>query len=261
MLENLKKTDKVCNNVYLIDERFCLSNSFDIINSNFTNLSSSYQQLKNAADHFNQLYTYFISNSSTWNIGAINTNSKSSLYNDVYNLTTSLSATWSKEFSIFYPQLIEIDDYYNNLVFYKNLIKNWLTFIYPPQKFSLNQKIYVYINLYQINLFTFRFSGSYNEKCRPITPPKQVLCTGNSCGDLFRGCNLDENGRHFCINAYTRCGRSVSASGATATCTSTGAKQLKLLSVTNNYKDNYTARCVMMTFSKTEDGPEWIIEQ
>jgi hypothetical protein len=258
MLEKLQKTDPACNNIYLIDERLCLQDSFNIINTNFSSLSSTINSLTETANQFNALYTEFIANSATWSVGANNTNGRTEVYNQIYNLTNNLSSTWSKEFSVYYPSLISLSAYYQNTNEYKTRIKNWLNFQFSPFNFSDNQKINVYLNLKQTDLFTFKFSGSYEERCTPLAPPKQVCCTGASCGELHRGCNLDDGDRHYCINAYSVCGKSLTNACATGACSSTGAKNLKLLSITNSYNDTYTSKSIVLKFKKIGSVQEWI---
>lgn len=253
MAIQFEKTDKSCNNIYLIDERLCLSDSFEIINFNFNNLSKNVDYLIDYANQFNELYTHFAQNSANWNTGAVQTNSKFNLYNSSYSCVYSLSSSWNKEFSVIYPFILEINDYYTNKTTYLEDIKSWLTLNFDPNDYAINQEVLVYLNLYQIDTFTFSFSGTYEEKCVTIPPPKQVCCSGNQCGDLHRGCNLDDGDRHYCINAYSRCGTRVTTSCATAACPSSGSKRLNLLQISNTYNDTYTARCVSFKYKKQND--------
>ena len=151
------------------------------------------------------------------------------------------------------------------MAYYKETeIKNWLNFNFPNEKFLPNQVINIYVNLYQVDTFTFSFNGSYNEVCRTTTPPKQVCCTGKSCGDLYRGCNVDEgegeNKKHYCFNAYSKCATSFSNSCATAACSSSGAKTLKLTHITSTNNDRYTSRCVLLKYKKLESTNDWTIQ-
>ena len=254
-----EKTDKLCNNIYLVDERLCLSDSFNILNFNFNTLSNNTDILINYANQFNELYTYFSQNSADWSLGAANTNSRGSEYNSMYSCVYSTSAKWIKEFSVMYPYLLEINDYYANTTAQQDDIKNWVLLNFPPQNYCISQELMVYINLYQIDTFTFSFSGKYEEKCITKPPPKQVCCTGSSCGDLYRGCNLDENGIHFCINAYSRCATNISSACSTGACPSDGGKVLKLLNVSKSYNDTYTARCFKLKYKKESEG-DWTLK-
>lgn len=260
MANQLEKTDKTCNNIYLIDERLCLSDSYNLINFNFDTLSANSLILMEYANQFNELYTYFTKNSSDWYVGAVNTNSKSHLYNGSYTCVNTMSSSWNKKFNLIYPFILEIDDYYSNQSAYLVDIKNWLLLNFPPVQYAINQQVSIYVNLYQIDTFTFSFSGSYEEKCTPMPPPKQVCCSGDQCAELQRGCNITEgsgkNKRHYCINAYSICGKSVNKSCSTAACPSSGSKKLNLLQISNTYNDTYTARCIMFKYSKQTEG-DW----
>jgi hypothetical protein len=254
-----EKTDKTCNNIYLIDERLCLSDSFNILNFNFNTLSANTDILMDFSNQFNSLYTYFAQNSADWSLGSANTLGRKSEYNSMYSCVTSTSAKWIKEFSVIYPYILEINDYYSNIVSYKQTIKDWLLLNFSPQNYCLSQEVMVYINLYQIDTFTFSFSGKYEEKCLPVVQPKQICCSGNQCGNLHRGCNLNEGGRHFCINAYSRCATNITTSCSTGSCPSTGSKLLKLLQVSNTYNDTYTARCFKFKYKKESEG-DWTLQ-
>lgn len=258
-----EKTDKACNNIYLIDERLCLSDSFNILNFNFNTLSSNIDILMDFSNQFNNLYTYFVQNSADWDSTAITATTRSSAYNSMYSCITSTSSMWIKEFSVIYPYILEINDYYSNTVSYKQNIKDWLLLNFSPQNYSLSQEIMVYVNLYQIDTFTFSFSGKYEEKCIPVTPPKQVCCSGNECNDLSQGCNITEgsgkNKRKYCINAYERCGKSVSTECSTGTCSTNGAKILQLLQVSNTYNDTYVSRCFKFKYKKESEG-DWTLK-
>lgn len=259
MSVQFEKTDKTCNNIYLIDERLCLSDSFNILNFNFNTLSANTDILMDFSNQFNNLYTYFSQNSADWGLGSANTIGRRSAYNSMYSCVKSTSAKWIKEFSVIYPYVLEINDYYTNTITYKEDIKNWVLLNFPPQNYCISQELMVYLNLYQIDTFTFSFSGKYEEKCITIKPPKQVCCSGNECGDLHRGCNLDEGGRHFCINAYSRCGTKISTACSSGACPSSGGKVLSLLQVSNTYNDTYTARCFKFKYKKESEG-DWTLK-
>lgn len=263
MSVQFEKTDKTCNNIYLIDERLCLSDSFNILNFNFNTLSANTDVLMDFSNQFNNLYTYFAQNSADWSVGSANTVGRKSAYNSMYSCVKSNSSKWIKEFSVIYPYILEINDYYANVVSYKENIKDWLLLNFSPQNYSISQEVMVYVNLYQIDTFTFSFSGKYEEKCIPVKPPKQVCCSGNQCGELHRGCNITEgsgkNQRHYCINAYSVCARSINTACSTGTCPSNGGKVLNLLQVSNTYSDTYTARCFKFKYKKESEG-DWTLK-
>lgn len=247
---SLEKVDQGCSNAYLIDERLCLSDSFDILNYNFTSLSAAIDILNGHANYMNNLYNLFAANSGTWNTGAVNTNENSDLYDSMYVNLTQLSATYNKEFTVFYPYMIEIYDWYSNVTDYQNDIQDWLGINFPTVDFAENQFINVYVNLYQINTFTFSFSGQYNERCLLKSPPVTVCCTGNSCPTKHRGCNYTHNGKKRCGNAYDVCGQSVSNACGTGGCPAYNARMLNLYNVSAAFNDNFTARCLYIKFKK-----------
>jgi len=258
MDEPLKKTTDSCGNIFLVDERLCLSDSFSLINNNCISLSAKINELNDIANEFNSMYTYFAQNSAKWNLGATNANEYGPTYNRTYSTINRTSAVWVKEFAVTYPYILEINDWYANLNDYKTDIQNWLTVNFPPQDYSDNQKIFAYLNLYQVDTFTFNFSGNYYERCYISTPPFQICCQGSSCGDLQAGCNVGKGKQHHCFNPYAQCSKSYRDACATGTCKSTGQKNLQLLYITSSYSDTYTARCVLLKFKKIGSTPEWI---
>jgi hypothetical protein len=268
MIEKFDKTDKTCNNIRLIDERLCLKDSYGVINTNLINLSSAYVNLLSYANKYNQLYNVFSANKDTWEQGAVNINGGKAKYNSYYTTVKNLSSVWTKEFSLIYPSVIELNDWNanDNNNDYKEEIKDWLTDNFPPLSFAENQAVYVYVNLYQVYTFTFNFSGSYYEKCdvtniKPIT----VNCDGKNLGDLYHGCNHSsgkgKDKRHWCDNAYTNgsCQSYISiGTSSTAACKATGEKSLQLMHISNEYNDTYTAKCVMLKYKKIEDSDYWV---
>lgn len=262
MSELLEKTTESCGNIFLLDERLCLSDSFSLINSNSIALSSKINELYAIANEFNSLYTYFTQNSSNWNLGATNANEYGPTYNRTYTTISKTSAIWAKEFAVTYPYILEINDWNINYLDYKVEIKNWLMVNFPPSDYSTNQQAYVYLNLYQTDTFTFNFSGNYRERCYISTPPFEVCCRGSSCGDLQAACNVHEgkgkNRVDRCFNPYTQCRKSYQDACATGTCGSSGQKLLQLLYVTSSYSDTYTARCVLLKFKKIGNTQDWV---
>jgi hypothetical protein len=256
---SLEKIDQGCSNAYLIDERLCLADSFDVLNYNFISLSAVIDQLTVQANQMNTLYNLFAANSGNWNTGAVNTNENSELYDSMYLNLTQLSATYNKEFAVFYPHMVEINDWYSNVSDYENDIKDWLGINFPTINFAENQLINVYVNLYQIDTFTFSFSGQYNERCVVESPPVRVCCSGNSCPSLSRGCNYKHNGQKRCGNAYDVCGQSISNSCGNGGCPSYNAKMLNLYNVSAAFNDNFTARALFIKFKKQGNAAiDWL---
>lgn len=253
---SLAKTDQVCGNAFLIDEKLCLSDSFDILNYNFNSLSAAIDQLTVYADQMNHLYNLFTANSANWNTGAVNTNENSAFYDSMYTNLTELSSTYNKEFTVFYPYMVEIYDWYDNTSDYENDIKDWLNVNFPTNDFAENQFLNVYVNLYQVDTFTFSFSGQYNERCIIAAPPVQVCCSGGSCPSLNRGCNYKHNGQKRCGNAYDVCGQYYVNNCGNGGCPSLNAKLLQLYNVSAEFNDTFTARCLYLRFKKIGDLAE-----
>jgi hypothetical protein len=261
MIEQFEKKDKLCNNVYLIDERICLKDSFEILNTNFIKLSSSYKNLLNFANKYNNLYTIFSKNSSDWQNGSINANSSKQNYNNAHTTVRNLSTSWVKEFAVIYPKIIDIDLWLPNIQTYKKTINNWLTLKFPPDDFGLDQNIYVYVNLYKNEMFTFNFSGSYNEKCIAPTPAQSVTCNGSVLRG-YQGCNhtsgSGKNKRHWCTNAYDSCNSNHTVTTASTFCQTGGAKTLSLTPISQENNDTYTARCILLKYKKDVSQTIWI---
>jgi hypothetical protein len=286
MDNNFEKTDQSCNNIFLIDERLCLSNSIDLINSNFLNLSAAIDQLIPYANQFNALYTSFAANSATWNLGASNTSKGKNNYNSFYSTINTLSASWNKPFSVIYPYINLLNTWNSNTIQYQNIVKNWLTVNYKPLDFVDNQIVYVNVNLYKIDTFNYSFSNSFYESCEVQAPSTQVCCTGaggeryggqagwlsrfirivpstadNSCALLLphAGCNINFNWKgkgKRCVNPWAECERRVVNNCATGNCTSYNKKTLSVSGTTPNYTDRYTAKCILLKFRKLNNN-EW----
>lgn len=253
---NLIKTDQTCGNAFLVDEKLCLADSFDVLNYNFTSLSAAINELTVYADQMNNLYNLFASNSGNWNTGAVNTNENSSFYDSMYTNLSELSSTYNKEFAVFYPHMVEIYDWYNNTVDYESDINDWLNINFSPKDFAVNQFVNVYVNLYQIDTFTFSFSGQYHERCSVQAPPVKICCSGNTCPRLNRGCNYRHNGQNRCGNAYDVCGQNIINNCGFGGCPSLNSKILRLQNVSSEFNDNFTARCLYLRFKKMEDFSE-----
>ncbi len=255
---NLLKTDQICSNAFLVDEKLCLSDSFDILNYNFNSLSAAIDQLTIYADQMNHLYSIFTANSGSWNTGAVNTNENSRFYDSMYSNLTELSSTYNKEFAVFYPYMVEIEDWYDNEQDYQDDINDWLNLNFPTNDFAENQFVNVYVNLYQVDTFTFSFSGQYNERCIVKAPPVRVCCSGGSCPKKNRGCNYTHNGQKRCGNAYDVCGQSFVNSCGTGGCPSLNAKVLNLYNISAEFNDTFTARCLYLRFKKLNvDDQSW----
>jgi hypothetical protein len=286
MDNTFEKTDQGCNNIFLIDERLCLSDSIGLINSNFLKLSAAANQLIPYANQFNTLYTNFAANSANWNLGASNTAKGKNKYNSYYSTINSLSASWNKPFSVIYPYIHSLNDWNSNTNQYQNIVKNWLTLNHRPLEFVNDQMVYVNVNLYKIDTFNYSFSNSFYESCQVQAPSSRVCCSGaggqiaggnagwlsrlirivagttnNSCSLVIphAGCNINFNwkGRgKRCVNPWAECERRIVNNCATGNCTSYNKKTLSVSGTTPNYTDRYTAKCILLKFKKLNNN-EW----
>ena len=213
------------------------------------------------ANKYNNIYTIFSKNSADWENGAIKANGSKQNYNNAYSTVRNLSATWVKEFAVIYPKIIDIDTWTVDLQKYKKTINDWLTLKFPINDFGINQNIYVYVNLYKKELFTFNFSGSYDEKCQ--TPPSKetVTCNGNQIR-AWQGCNhtsgSGKDKKHWCTNAYDSCGSNASVNTASTFCIAGGSKTLNLTPISQQNSDTYTARCILLKYKKNNTQDLWI---
>ena len=291
-MEKFEKTDQSCNNIFLIDERLCLSDSIGLINSNFLNLSASINQLLPYVNQFNTLYTNFAANSANWNLGASNTSKGKNKYNSFFSTINTLSASWNKPFAVVYPYINLLNNWDTNVAGYRNIVKNWLIINYKPSNYVANQVIYVNVNLYKIDTFNYSFSNSFYEDCKIAIPGTRVCCNGaggnagtsyigsplfwnfwkqipmnpatndNSCALKIphAGCNINFNWKgkgKRCVNPWAECERRVVNNCATGNCTSYNKKTLSVSGVTPNYTDRYTAKCILLKFQKINNNNEW----
>jgi hypothetical protein len=206
----LKKTNPLCSNVDLIDSNSCLGDSLIVINKNFSNLEKTTRRMINSVDFWTAdfgITSYFHAVSSKlismmYNIQTIN-----DVYKSPYSTIQSLSSQWgSKEFSVYYPEIIDLVYYYSNTSIINEQITYWFINTFPPDNFSEGQIINIFITLSYSNYFDFTFNSSYNENCSPTSHSDNNLSC-NGCGGDSRnaGCNHDARNRHWCDNAYSYC--------------------------------------------------------
>jgi hypothetical protein len=218
----LKKTDETCSSVQLIDENACLGNSFEIINSNVNTLVSGINAMVDSLSSWNDIN--FLSNFYSISGEMVNTmlNIKTieKYYISPYTVIQNLSSKWNyKEFSLYYPTIIDFNVYYINQTIYDDLIKNWLTQNFTPNSFGEGQIVNVFLTLNYTNTFSYSFSGSYQENCTPTANSDNTLSC-NGCGGDNRnaGCNQDAGKNHWCGNAYAYCHASTRNDDETYTC-------------------------------------------
>lgn len=249
----LKKTDNTCSNIDLIDENQCLGDSLNIINSNFNILSSNLTSLSRDMVFFNNLYTIF-SNLSTTTLNTVNhIKSIQSSYSNCVNTINRLSPSWNKDFSLTYPKFLEINDFHNNETTYNSYFINWLNSNFSPNDYLEYQKVYLFINTYQVLNFNFKFDRYYYELCTPNKGGGSVSCV--SCPDTrYQQCNITGAG---CRNAYSYCAHSTSTESVVATCIGSGGRNLHV-GMNVPLQDTCFAQVIKKSF--TNNGSTWNLD-
>lgn len=192
----------------LIDANSCIGDSLSTINANFNNLLTPLSTMFTTLDvvdtgaisNFYNLTSFMLT--TMYRIKTIN-----EVYIKPYTTIKALSSQWSyKEFSLYYPTIVDFSFFNSDQNFYKSNILSWLNNFFPAYNFPENQILNVFITLNYSNDFSFNFSGNLKENCAPLAQSDNtVSCDG--CGGDTRhgGCNHDANGRHWCDNAYIYC--------------------------------------------------------
>lgn len=229
----LKKINPACKNVQLIDSNECVSDSLSKINDAI--MSSKDAELEMITDmtlNWLQTLTTFNRVSSILLTTALNIQNINNSFRAPYTTVQVLSSKWNtKHFSVFYPQIIEFTDYYNNEAVSLVSIKNWFSDNFPADRFPPSQIVYLYVSLRYTNKFDFIFNGTYIEQCSPTAHSRNTL-TCNGCGGDGRNgpCNVDSGG---CFNAYSRCSTRFISDSGVFTCVGT-------ISSTYVFDNNYT---------------------
>jgi hypothetical protein len=185
MALEFKKEDETCSNVYLIDERLCLKNSFEIINTNVVTLSTNLNSLQNYSNNFNALYSNFSNNSARWIRAISNFQTLSAGWFSAETTVKTLSSYWQNEKSIIYNTIVDIITYNNNTNATKTNISNWLNSNfkdYYPENQILNVDLYLSQNF----KFSWSYFRSYFETC---VPPKTSLKGDCNCAFPAYNCN------------------------------------------------------------------------
>jgi hypothetical protein len=245
------KTSEDCSLVYLIDENLCLSQSYEIINHNTASLSAALADVEGFSTFWNNIYTNFTANSAAWLMATSHLQTYNQLWSSAYSVVNSLSSTWNTEFTVYYPFITLITDWYSSLQTNKNNVGSWLENNFPSNEYSDQQIINVQINLKHVQPFTFSFTRSYKETCAP-SGGQTLECS--SCARPHRGCNHHGGraGHGPCDNAYSYCGIAVKQLEAKFACIGRGGKELKI-DYKLNSTDNSVARIVTLKFQKKQN--------
>jgi hypothetical protein len=244
-----KKTDKTCSNSYLIDERLCLSETLDVINYNTASLSAAIFNIGRYDTTWKNLYTILNTNSAKWIRTATNVQQFSAKWVSMSTTVKTLSSTWQKEFTVYYPNILDIV-YWNGLSTsaQNQTLVSWLNTNFSPYKNNLNQIVSVVLYLNQQYNFSFNFNRSYLESCIPNGGGAVVSCTG--CSKPYQMCNHHggKAGYGPCTNLFDACTVvRQNTDPAAISCVGTGSKFLTI-GLNRSATEINTARTVRVKF-------------
>lgn len=227
---NLDKIQNTCSNVYLIDENLCLSNSYQILNTNFQTLSNALVNLDAYGNYFSSIFTLFAANSSRWNRSISNWETLSGVWMDSESKVKSLSSTWQTNATVIYSKILSVVNYYANPNSSQTAIRNWLNANFINY-ISDNQEIHVNVYLSHSFGFTWRYVKQYYENCIP----PQTGTTGRCPVPRLPGWGCNRTvaaGRAYggCQNATSFCrANNITLQGIAALkCSNGGAKNVRI---------------------------------
>jgi hypothetical protein len=243
------KTDKTCSNSYLIDENLCLSETLDVINYNTVSLSAAIFNIGKYDKTWKNLYTILNTYSSKWIRTATNIQQFSAKWVDMATTVKTLSSTWQKEFTVYYPNMLDIN-YWNGLSTnaQNQILTSWLNTNFGPYKNNLNQIISVVVYLNQQSTFSFNFNRSYYESCIPNGGGASVSCNG--CKKPYQMCNHHggKAGVGPCTNLFDACTVTrMQSSPDAVSCVGSGSKFLTI-GLSRSATEINTARVVRVKF-------------
>lgn len=252
---DFQKTNPSCSNVYLLDERLCVGNSLDTINTNFSNLFDAVSSIKNFNNSWDNLYTLAVAQSANWYRAAANIETYGKQWLDTCLVVQSLSSTWSRHFSVFYNKMIEDSDWYSLTDTQQDdLIMPWLNTHFDPSRGFLRQTINVVIYLKNTKSVSMNFDSAYQETCSPNGGGGVITCGG--CPRPHRGCNHHGGRAGYgpCTNAYAACGASTTAGSVSHSCVGRGGRTLSLTTGAAA-PENVTSRVIEIEYKNT--GNQW----
>jgi hypothetical protein len=243
------KIDKTCSNSYLIDENLCLSDTLNVINYNTASLSAAIFNVGRYDQTWKNLYTTFIVYSAKWIRAATNIQQFSAKWLNMATTVNALSSTWQREFTVYYPQMIDIASW-NSLgtTNQNSTLRNWLNSNFNPSKSNANQIVSVVVYLSQQYSFAFNFSRSYYENCMPNGGGVSVSC--GRCAKPYQMCNHHggKAGYGPCTNLFDACSVSSTTSiPSPVTCVGTGGRFLSI-GINRAATEKNTARVIRLKF-------------
>ena len=239
MALKFKKDDENCSNVYLIDERLCLKNSFEIINTNVVTLSTNLNNLQSYSNNFNSLYSNFSNNSARWIRAISNFQTLSAGWFSAETTVKTLSSYWDTDLNVIYNKIIDLTHYSNNQNDIQNQIKSWLISNFISNLVN-GQIINVDLYLSRKESFTWSFYKTYYESCVPQNQLKPAA--GCSCPKPQFNCN------HVRVNGQEQ--RDGACHDAASYCGSNGGTIIGNSSINCPNKNN---RDVVLSHNETSD--------
>ena len=254
-----------CSLVYLIDENLCLSNSYDIINTNFDAISSAQDNLTKYANIWYGLYTNFSANSANWLNALYNITTLSAQWESAYATKEAYKKYWDAPIYLVYPEFLNFTSYYAAIATYNALLNTWVNTNFPPESYIMNQVIDLTINLYIVKNFAYNFHREYNEICTPSSGNSSATLCCNGCGGGSAGlCNHYEHfggNKHHgqvisCYPVCQSCSVSIDTHCASYTCHTTSPPKLLTLDYNAAFSDRYINRIISLKFQNNKVG--WI---
>jgi hypothetical protein len=162
----IEKINKACSNIFLIDEELCLSDSLEIINTNFSNLSAQINNIEKYYKQFESFYTFFENNSSKYFNSYTYLNQFSAKWDSAFETIKKYKNYWdTSPIYLIYPNLVEFNDFYLYPNSVKDNVVHWIETNFPPKDYCDGQSIKISLNLTKAENFEFEFKKSYDEKC------------------------------------------------------------------------------------------------
>jgi len=250
MSVDLTKTDPTCSNIYLIDENQCVGASLETLNGNIKTLSSTLCSFSQNLQHWQDVSNLFFTSSATVIATALTIDSIKNSYFEPYTTVSKNSATWNKEFSLYYPQINLITFWYNlGDTTINNILTGWLgSNGFSNNEVLVEQKINIYVSLYGGIPFTFVFSRSYVENCNPNSGGTTVTCSGCGSDPRYHGCNITGIG---CRNAYSYCTSSQTKASNTYACGAKTGQTTLMIDYETGGTDRLTSRVTKYSYINT----------
>jgi hypothetical protein len=220
--ELLEINNKKCPDIILIDENYCLNDSFDIMQENFTILLNKLNEADSNSDEreiiinryekgkekYQKFLTYVNQFSGNW-LSAVQT---FNTYKDFWRIkNTPLEIVYSglidiKQWGSYNKGVISEDTFQSSKTLL-NILK-WINAKYPYGEYGVYEKLNLNIYIKSDVTDTLDVDVYYDEDCEAGGGKATVCCSGcNNWGGLgHKGCNKSiVNGHKQCANMYDWC--------------------------------------------------------